>query len=246
MMGRLDNYVVTVNLIKLALTLAWTAVLFSCFGSTANAQWKDADLEWTLKRDRDGIQIFLTKVPGSKFRAILSIMEVEASTGQLAALVMDLDNCPNWAAMCKSAEIIERISASECYVHSINDAPFPVRDRDIVAHVQWFYDKANGKVSMRSDATPDRLPKRKGIVRVQYASSEWHFTPLNNGMVLVENYAHVDPTGNVPAWLTNLLIVDSPYRTLKNMRKLISTGAYSDASVGFIPVDAHLGELESN
>jgi hypothetical protein len=229
-------------LIKLALTLAWTAVLISCFGSTAIAQWKDADLDWTLKRDRDGIRIFLTKVPGSKFRAILSIMEVEASTSQLAALVMDLDNCPNWAAMCKSAGIVEQISAAECYVHSINDAPFPVRDRDIVAHVQWSYDKETGNVSMRSDATPDRLPKRKGIVRVQYASSEWHFTPQSNGMVLVENYAHVDPTGNVPAWLTNLLIVDSPYQSLKNMRKLLSAGAYSDAEVGFIQLESHLSK----
>jgi hypothetical protein len=144
--------------------------------------------------------------------------------------------------MCKSAGIVEQISAAECYVHSINDAPFPVRDRDIVAHVQWSYDKETGNVSMRSDATPDRLPKRKGIVRVQYASSEWHFTPQSNGMVLVENYAHVDPTGNVPAWLTNLLIVDSPYQSLKNMRKLLSAGAYSDAEVGFIQLESHLSK----
>jgi len=246
MMGHLDNYVVTVKLIKLVVTIAWAIVLFSCFGATANARWKDADLEWALKRDRDGIQVFLTKVPGSKFRAILSIMEVEASTEQLAALVMDLDNCSNWAAMCKSAKIIERISAADCYVHSINDAPFPVRDRDIVAHVQWSYDKESGYVSMRSDATPDRLPKRKGIIRVQYASSEWHFTPRGNGMVLVESYAHVDPTGSVPAWLTNLLIVDSPYQTLKNMRKLLSTGAYSDAEVDFIQLDGHHSEADSN
>ncbi|MFT6099874.1 MAG: hypothetical protein ACJAYF_002424 [Arenicella sp.] len=77
---------------------------------------------------------------------------------------------------------------------------------------------------------------------MQYASSEWHFTPQSNGMVLVENYAHVDPTGNVPAWLTNLLIVDSPYQSLKNMRKLLSAGAYSDAEVGFIQLESHLSK----
>jgi hypothetical protein len=169
-------------------------------------------------------------------------MEVEATTKQLAALVMDLDNCPNWAAMCKSAEIIERISATESYVRSINDAPFPVKDRDVIAHVTWSYNQTSGKVFMRSDATPNRLPKRKGLVRVQYASSEWHFTPKANGIVLVENYAHVDPTGSVPAWLTNLLIVDSPYKTLTNMRELISNGAYSDAEVDFIPTTDYVGE----
>ncbi len=231
---------VTVNLIKVALTLA--SIVFLCCASAADAQWQDAELEWKLKRDRNGIQVFLSKVPGSKFRAILSIMEVEATTKQLAALVMDLDNCPNWAAMCKSAEIIERISATESYVRSINDAPFPVKDRDVIAHVTWSYNQTSGKVFMRSDATPNRLPKRKGLVRVQYASSEWHFTPKANGIVLVENYAHVDPTGSVPAWLTNLIIVDSPYKTLTNMRELISNGAYSDAEVDFIPTTDYVGE----
>jgi hypothetical protein len=240
MMGCIDNEVVIVNLIKIALALV--SITFMFFGLSADAQWKDAELEWKLKRDRNGIQVFLAKVPGSKFRAILSVIEVETNTRQLAALVMDLENCPNWVAMCKSAEMIERISATESYVRSINNAPFPVRDRDVVAHIKWSYEQANGKVFMRSDATPERLPKRKGLIRVQYASSEWHFTPKVNGMVLIENYTHVDPTGSVPAWLTNLLIVDAPYKTLKNMRALISKGAYSDAEVDFIPTKAYLGE----
>ena len=163
-----------------------------------------------------------------------------------AALVMDLDNCPNWAAMCKSAEIIERISPTESYVYSINDAPFPVRDRDVVAHVKWFYDKPSGRVIMRSDAISDRLPERKGLVRVHQASSEWHFTPQADGMVLVENYAHIDPNGKLPAWIINLLIEDSPYQTLSNMRKLVLEGAYSNAEVAFIPTRANVAELKIN
>ena len=230
----------TVTLLKIIFALPLFAFLFASV--TAQAQWQDAELEWKLKRDRKGIQIFLSKVPGSKFRVVMSVMEVEASPKQLAALVMDLENCPNWAAMCKSAKIIERVSATETYVHSVNNAPFPVRDRDIVSRVKWSYDRASGKISMRSDATPDRLPKKKGVVRVQYASSEWHFTPKGDGKVLVENYAHVDPNGKVPAWLTNLLIEESPYKTLRNMRKLVLEGRYSDAEISFAPT----AELEAN
>ncbi|MFT6407628.1 MAG: hypothetical protein ACJAQ6_001041 [Arenicella sp.] len=220
--------------------------VFQCFGSTTHAQWQDADLEWTLKRDRNGIQVFLSKVPGSKFRAVLSVMELAADTQQLTALAMDFDNCSNWVALCRSAKVIERISPSESYVHSINNAPFPVRNRDVVAHVRWSYDKVSGKVHMRSDATPDRLPKRKGLIRIKNASSEWHFTPKEGGVVLVENYVHVDPNGNVPAWLINLLIVDSPYRTLSNMRKLVLEGGYSDAEVRFMETDGQAGESELN
>ena len=153
---------------------------------------------------------------------------------ELAALVMDLENCPNWAAMCKSAEVIERISPSVCYVRSVNNAPFPVRDRDVVAKVTWFYDRESGKISMHSDAAPEKLPKQKGLVRVKAASSEWHFTPQENGKVLVENYAHVDPNGKVPAWLLNLMIVESPYKTLKKMRELALTGRYKGIELGFV------------
>jgi len=203
--------------------------------SSVYAQWKEADLDWTLKRDRKGIQVSLTKVPGSKFRAVYSTMQLEASAKQLAALVTDVDNCKKWASMCKAVEVVERVSPSETYVYSITNAPFPVRDRDMINHVKWFYDEVSGKIWMRSDATPERLPKEKGLVRVHYASSEWHFTPNGDGTVLVEHFVHVDPNGHIPAWLANLLIVDSPYKTLRNMRKLALQGAYRDTEVSFVP-----------
>lgn len=229
-------------LLKIRIILILSMFACVCGSSSLHAQLHDDGVEWKLKRDRNGIQVFLSKVSGSRFRAVMSVMEVEATPKQLAALVMDLENCPNWASLCKSAKVIERISVNETYVHSVNNAPFPVRNRDIVSHVKWSYDHVSGKVSMRSDAAPDKLPKKRGLVRIRYASSEWHFTPKPNGMVLVENYAHVDPNGKVPAWLINLTIVESPYKTLKNMRKLILDGVYNDADVAFIS-DA---ELETN
>ena len=225
------------HLFKASLTFVPLMLLF-CFASS-NAQTKlhDGDLDWKLKRDRKGIQIFLSRVPGSKFRAVMSVMEVKATPRELTALIMDLDNCPKWASMCKSARVVEQVSDTENYVYSVNNAPFPVRSRDIVSLVKWNFDKVTGKVSMRSNAAPDKLPKKRGLVRVQYASSEWHFTPMSDGVVLVENYAHVDPNGKVPAWLTNLLIVESPYKTLKNMRKLVLNRNYRDAEVGFLHED---------
>jgi len=235
MIDRVANQSLNRNLRKILTIIALPGLLLCLSCAIAEPLWQEADLEWKLKRDRNGIQVFLSKVPGSRFRAVMSVMEIQAKPKELAALVTDLDSCPNWAAMCKSAKIVERISASESVVYSVNDAPFPVRDRDIVAHVKWRYDPTNGKISMRSSAKPDGLPKKKGAIRVQYASSEWHFTPKGDDRVLVESYAHVDPNGKVPAWLINLLIVESPYKTMKNMRKLILKGDYRDAEVAFIP-----------
>lgn len=91
----------------------------------SSAQEIGIDYDWQLKRDRQGIQVYLSKVAGSKFRAIRSVMEVESRTNSLVALVMDLPNCHDWAAMCKEARTHERLSATESYVYTRNDIPFP-------------------------------------------------------------------------------------------------------------------------
>ncbi len=200
----------------------------------AGAQEIGVQYDWKLKRDRNGIQVYLSKVAGSKFRAIYSVMEIEAQTSSLVALVMDLPNCKNWAAMCKEARTEERLSDTESYVYTRNDVPFPVRDRDVVARVRWEYDAQTGRVSMYSKATKGRFPKQKGVIRVEDAVTHWHFIPLENSKVRVESYAHIDPNGATPAWLTNMLMVDSPFKTMRQMRKILAQGKYKDAEIAFL------------
>ena len=192
-----------------------------------------AGLDWKLKRDRDGIRIYLSRVPYSKFKAIRSIMTVKGTPNSLVALVMDLPNCRSWAAMCREARIEQRLSVTDSYIYTRNNLPFPVRDLDIVALVKWTRDSITGKISMISRATTGLLPVTKGVIRIEQATSEWHFTPLDSGEVRVESYAHIDPNGAMPAWLTNILMVDSPYKTMKNMREIVQAGGYTNAQVAF-------------
>ena len=54
--------------------------------------------------------------------------------------------------------------------------------------------------------------------------------------------AHVDPNGPTPAWITNFLLVDSPFETPSHMRDLIATGRYANHQFDLIqdrhPTDA--------
>lgn len=201
------------------------------------SQLYNMEHQWKLKKSRKGIQVFLADVPGSKFHAVLSVMHVDSTPQSLATLVMDFENCPAWAAMCKKAELHQRLSDHQSYVYSLNDAPFPVRDRDVLAKVTWNHDVVTGKILMLSEAVSGMIPASKGIIRVENAISEWHFTPQKEGGVLVENYAHIDPNGAIPAWLTNIMIIDTPYRTMKKMRRIVESGKYNDVRPSFMQLD---------
>ena len=194
----------------------------------AQAQLEGVTYNWKEKKNKDGISISTSSVEGSAFKAVKGEMTVEASVASLYALVEDMQACPDWAAMCKESRIEERISDSETYVYVYNDIPFPVRDRDVYTHVVWTLDSETGSLSMTSTASEGGTEKTRAV-RIENAVSQWHFTPLGEGMTKVENFGHIDPNGPTPAWLTNMMLLDAPYKSMSNMREIVESGGYADA-----------------
>ena len=207
--------------------------LSSCLPLTAAAQLTGVDYSWVEKRNKNGIQIYTSSVEGSPFKAVRGVMHVKGKLNSLVALVEDHSRCPDWAALCRESRLEKRVSPSESYAYIYNDIPWPVSDRDVHTHVVWSKNPESGKVSMTSTASPGGPDKTKAV-RLINAVSQWHFTPNGDGTVMVENFAHIDPNGPTPAWVTNMMLVDSPFDSMSNMRKLIETGEYGDAVIEFL------------
>ena len=55
---------------------------------------------------------------------------------------------------------------------------------------------------------------------------------------------HVDPNGPAPAWITNFLLVDSPFETPSRMRDLMATGRYDNHQFDLIHVRRPKGVAE--
>lgn len=208
----------------------WFVLLVLLMPLTATAQLSGVDYEWTEKKNSDAIQIYTSPVAGSAFKAVRGEMVVKASVSSLVALVDDLPVCADWADLCRESRLEKRISAIETYVYVYNDIPFPVSDRDVYAHVVWSKDAASGRVTMTSKATAGGTPETKAV-RISNAVSQWHFTPINETSTKVESFAHIDPNGPTPAWLTNLMLVSSPFKTMTRMREIVESGQYAETLV---------------
>lgn len=192
------------------------------------------DIEWDLRSDKEGIQVYTGDVDGSKLKAVKAYMEIEVSLGEIIALVRDPDACPDWAELCKLSEHIEVTSETEMLVYTLNDLPWPVSDRDAIAKIQWSQDAQSLRVEMSAIVTPEGKPPRKGTIRIGYGVTGWSFTPLGNGKIAVESLAHLDPGGATPAWLTNRLLVDAPHQTLSNMRDILESKKYVGSTFDFL------------
>ncbi|MGK0374003.1 MAG: hypothetical protein ACJA2E_000471 [Arenicella sp.] len=208
-----------------SLTLAILAFPFA-----VSAQIEGIEYDWQEKKNKDGIVILTSSVSGSAFKAVRGEMTVKGSVASLVALVEDMPACSEWAALCKESRVEKRVSETESYVYVYNDVPFPVSDRDVYAHVVWTKDSETQKVTMTSTATDGGTPESKAV-RIEDAVSQWHFTANSDGSTNVENFAHIDPNGPTPGWVTNMMLVDSPFKTMKNMRQIVESGDYAEAVV---------------
>ena len=210
-------------------TLSWLAVV------THIGLVSAAEESWELKRDRDDIQVFTRDVAGSPYDAVRTITVVDnVRLSSLVALIVDAEACPNWADRCAESFVVEQVSELEAFVYTHNDMPFPVKDRDVVAHVLWTQEPDTLIVEMNSQAVDGKYEAVNGRLRLQEARAKWRFEPLEDGRVRVINEAHIDPGSALPGWVTNMLLVDTPFETMKSFIEEVLNPKYRDISLTYI------------
>mgnify|MGYP005644075015 CR=1 FL=1 len=220
---RITLIVITLLLIHLPLT----AVAAETTGSE--------NKNWNLKRDRDSVQVYTRNVDGSPYDAIraTTIME-NIRLSSLVALIMDVEACPNWADRCAESSIHEYISETEQMIYSLNDLPFPVKNRDVLTHTKWSQDPETYAVYLISNATNGIIEEVKGTLRLTEASVSWHFLPQEDGSIQVVNEAHINPGSALPGWIINMLLVETPFETMKAFREEVTSPKYADAEFEFV------------
>jgi hypothetical protein len=191
--------------------------------------------DWDLERDRDGIQVSTRSVAGSPYKEVRSVSLIEGvSLTSLVALIEDAQACPQWADKCAESYLVERLSETESLVYTHNDMPFPVTDRDVVARVTWSQDLESLQVTMRSTAVNGGVKEKRGRLRLKQANATWQFSPQPNGSIKILNQAHINPGSNIPGWVTNMLLVDTPFETMKSYIAEVVKPKYQAAQISFI------------
>ncbi|HOT44166.1 MAG TPA: START domain-containing protein [Spirochaetota bacterium] len=185
---------------------------------------------WTLKKNRKGIQVYTRDVPGSDFKEFRATIVVEATMAGVLKLMEDIRSYPLWFPKLKESLLLKKISSTEMILYHWMKVPFPADDRDSVFKVTARRDARTKTVTLGLSSLPDYLPERKGIIRVRQISGSWTFIPdKDRGTVTVIYQMHSDPGGKLTPLLANAAVVNRPFTVLKNMREMLKKPEYRDA-----------------
>ncbi|MGL4318016.1 MAG: START domain-containing protein [Pseudomonas sp.] len=172
--------------------------------------------DWQLAKDEDGIQIYLSAVAGSKYKAYRGVTTIKSDVAKLRALQEDVQGSCAWIHACAEQSLLKH-EGSESWVYTRFEMPWPVTARDSILHVVTL-ENADGSLVRKMDGQPSFKPQDKDFVRVSSLEGSWSFVPKGAGEVEVTYQVHTEPGGSVPSWLANSFVVDAPFNTLSAMR----------------------------
>lgn len=189
---------------------------------------------WKFVTEKEGIKVYARPVSGSKVKALRVEYTVATRLSSLVALLLDIPATARWVYHTKSCILLRQVSPSELYYYSEVSLPWPLENRDFVAHVKVSQDAATRVVTVNAPAIPGWVAQKEGIVRVSQSLGYWVLRPLDGGRVRIEYTLQVDPGGVIPAWAVNMLSSRGPIESFGKMQQLLQQGTYRNTVLDFI------------
>jgi hypothetical protein len=200
-------------------TVLWGVTLMgTLLGQTGLA----AELDWKLKKSRDGISAWTARLDNNDHLAFRGETLLRGKTlDQVITVMRDVSGMAQWLHTCYDPVILQEEEDMSRIVHMKNHTPTVfVAERDLVLRQQL---ERTSPTTARLTLTglPDYLPPQKSFVRIPFFDGKWEFEQTVDGVRAVYSGV-IDPGGGLPASITNMMVVDTPFETLKNLSRFLA------------------------
>lgn len=183
----------------------------------AAVSFATAQPSWKLVRDKNGIRVYTASIEKSKFKSIKVQTVLDGTIDKLMHILGDISKHPEWVYKAKSATIVKQINPYEFIYYTETTLPWPASNRDAIIHLTMIPDTLRQTLNISAFSEPDLMEKKKGLVRIPYTNAKWHVTESNN-QITVDYVFEVDPGGDLPAWLVNMLADKGPFESFYKLK----------------------------
>lgn len=189
---------------------------------------------WEVSKQKHGITVYTRETKESSIKEFRAVTKVKASLKSLTALINDPKAGTSLYFQCSKVKALKQKGPTTSYIYSVMDMPWPLSDRDFIAYRTLTQNKKNNAVTLKFKGIPNYMPSKPGMVRMAKLKGYWRLTPGKKGFVNVVYQSIAEPGGSVPDWVVNMFIVDGPYKTLLNLKKLVKQAQYKNTNINYI------------
>lgn len=189
--------------------------------------------EWRIVSRSAGI-VGYTRPSAFPLDEVRAVGVVEASLPALEALLRDVPAETRFGYRCREAYRLAVPGLSptpDCFPFYYRmHLPYPVRDRDALARVNFTYDKDNAVLTARIQVLDLDYSPRPGAIRMRRGDASFVLKALAADRTEVTYTAQCDPEGGLPDFLVNMFLKDFAPTTLAKIRDVVKDLRYTTAA----------------
>jgi hypothetical protein len=183
--------------------------------NSSNAQ------EWIFAKEKDGIKVYTRQETVSKFKAFKGETWVQANIKDVSVLIEDVEKFTEWDKDVSEIKVLDHEPGKMLKYYVVYDLPWPFHDRDLCVEAITSVDRTTGTILIQARSIPEAVPLKEGRVRIVDYWQKWVLEPKADGMVHILMEGFVDPAGDIPAWIANMAITDTPLNMLKAIKEMV-------------------------
>jgi hypothetical protein len=173
---------------------------------------------WDFVKEVDGIKIFTRKELNSSLKSFKGEVTFKAKIDKVNLLVGNADNLDWWDKDISSVKVLAFEKDKFIQYYIVYKVAWPLSNRDLALDARISTDPVTGVRTVSAKPLLNAVPENPNLVRIKKYWQKWTVQPMDKGYVHIILEGFVDPTGNVPSWLFNIVVTETPLRALNALR----------------------------
>ena len=178
-----------------------------------------AEQSWDFIKEKEGIKIYTRMETGKILKSYRGVTDINAPAEKIFSLMEDIKNTDWWDKKLTEIKVLLYEKNKRAQYYLIYDLPWPVPDRDLCVDVTITTDQVTGERKTNAVALNGVIPEHKGMVRIKDYRQTWTLIPAGQEMTHVVLEGFVDPSGNIPQWIPNIMIIEVPIKAISGLRE---------------------------
>lgn len=174
---------------------------------------------WEFKKERDGIKIYTRSEENTSLKSFKGEVDLHTNMENISSVIGRIESFDWWDENIREIKVLGYEKEKFIRYYLIYNVQWPFTDRDLCVEALITNDPMTGKRVIRATPLLGAVPVKPGLVRIKNYWQEWTMQPAGNGMIHLTLEGSVDPGGNIPTWLINLVITDTPLNIMRKVRE---------------------------
>jgi hypothetical protein len=176
---------------------------------------------WEKAAEKKGIVVYTRQAKASDFKEFKADVTIDAPIERISEIIFNVEAYPLWAYKTALIKVIKKEN-NAVYFYFLSDVPPFIKEREAYYFYERKTDELSKTIRIAMTTYESKLPVPENKVRLAVSNGTWTLQPISPTRTKVTFEMQAEPGGSIPAWLANLVVLESPMVTLEGLRQLVA------------------------